>query len=155
MSVIKTSNIHFSSWGAWSLTGGDGPDFAAAAHAGLVGGVDVAVVVGGGLQVLHHGAGGGDGQVQRLSGALRADQEVVVVCRGLLLPLYPDGGAGKCLANLHLRCVGHWEAGAGQRTASGMLQSIEAIYHHKLLIYYPVQYSHIHLIPVLSLIALS
>lgn len=58
----------------WSLTGGDCPHFASDSQAALVSCVNVAVVVGGGLQVPHDSGeiGAGVGGVQRLSGGLRS-----------------------------------------------------------------------------------
>lgn len=48
-----------------TLTGGDGPHFAGCPQPAQVGRVNVAVVVGGGLQVSHHGGDVGVGEVQR------------------------------------------------------------------------------------------
>lgn len=92
-----------------SLTGRYGLHFAAAPQAGLVCRVDVAVVVGGGMQVLHHCRSVGVGQVERLSGGLRANQQEVVVCRWYFGPFNPDWGTWNCLADNYLRRVGNWE----------------------------------------------
>ncbi|TNN48240.1 hypothetical protein EYF80_041554 [Liparis tanakae] len=67
-------------------TGGDGPHFASAALAGLVGRDDVEVVVGGRLQISHHGRGVDEGHRDRLSGVLRGHQQVVAHRRGHLDP---------------------------------------------------------------------
>ncbi len=76
-----------------SLTGRDGLHFASASQAGLVRCVDVAVIVGGGLQVFHHCANVGVGQVEHLSGGLRDHQQVVVFRRGYFSPFHLDGSA--------------------------------------------------------------
>lgn len=63
-----------------SLTGGDGPHFALAPHTSAVCRIDVTVIVSGWLQVFHHCAGVGDSHVECLSGGLRLDQHIVVLC---------------------------------------------------------------------------
>lgn len=99
----------------WSLTGRDGPHFAPASQTGLVSRVHVAVVVGGGLQVSHHRAGVGAGEIERSSGGLGAHQQVVALRRRYLSPLYKDRGARQRQADFYLRCVGDWEERAGVR----------------------------------------
>lgn len=61
------------------LTGGDDLHFALAPQTTTVCCIDMAVVVGGGLQVFHHCIGVGEGHVECLSGGLRLHQQVVVL----------------------------------------------------------------------------
>lgn len=77
----------------WSLTGCDGPDFASASRACLVDCGDVAVIVGGWLQVLHHSHGGGEGEVNQFSCGLRVHLQNVGLCRWHCAPFYCDGSA--------------------------------------------------------------
>lgn len=100
----------------WSLTCGDGPHFAPASISGLVSRVDIAVVVAGGLQVCHHCAVVGGGQVECLSGGLRVHLQKVVLCRGFFRPFYQDGSARQCLATYNLRCGRDWEKSEGEST---------------------------------------
>lgn len=93
----------------WSLTCGDGPHFAPATQASLVSCIDVAVIVGGGMQALHHCGGVGGGQVERLSGGLRLHQQEIVFRWGYFSPLDHDRSTWNCPANYYLRCVGNWE----------------------------------------------
>lgn len=77
-------------WRKRSLTGCDGPDFASASHTCLVNCVDVAVIVGGGLQVSHHSRGVGEGKVEHVSSGLREHLQKIVLCRRYHAPLYTD-----------------------------------------------------------------
>lgn len=103
-----------------SLTCGDGPHFALEPLAGLVGCVDVAVVVGGGLQVFHHRGEFGVGQVEHLPGGLRNHQQLVVLRRGHFSPLKHDWSTGQRHANYYLRCSGNWDERAGERASFRM-----------------------------------
>lgn len=69
-----------------SLTGCDGPDFASASHACLVDRCDVAVVVGGRLQVSHHSGGVGEGEGYGFPGGLRVHLQDVGLSRRYLTP---------------------------------------------------------------------
>lgn len=77
----------------WSLTGCDGPDFAFASHACLVDCCDVAVVVGGRLQVSHYSRGVGEGEAYRFHCGLRVHVQYVGQCRWYRTPFYCDGSA--------------------------------------------------------------
>lgn len=94
--------------GKTSLTGGDGLHFALAPHTATVCCIDVAVVVGGGLQVFHHCAGVGEGHIEGLSSGLRFHQQVVKFCWGDSTPLDHDGCAGNCPSVCYLGRVRNW-----------------------------------------------